>query len=74
VGRFDPGYHLVNLLLHAASALLVVEFCKSSKCRAWLAAGIFALHRAGGIGGVDLGTQEHVVGVSIWARRCLLEI
>src|SRR5688572_11050928 len=39
------GYHLVNVLLHAAAALLVVALMRSLKLvGGWLAGFVFALH------------------------------
>lgn len=39
------GYHLVNILLHAAGALLIVAILRSLEIRgAWLAGALFALH------------------------------
>ena len=44
-GDSTAGYHLLNILLHAASALLLVAILRRLAIRgAWLAGGIFALH------------------------------
>ena len=39
------GYHLINILLHAASAIVLLQILQRLKIAgAWLAAGLFALH------------------------------
>ena len=44
-GDWPEGYHLLNILLHCASALLLVRIFRQLEIPgAWLAAGIFALH------------------------------
>ncbi len=44
-GSSTLGYHLVNILLHVVSALLLVRILRKLEMRgAWLAGGIFALH------------------------------
>ncbi len=44
-GNWPPAYHLVNILLHAFSALLLVKVLQQMKIPgAWLAAALFALH------------------------------
>ncbi|MBN2573894.1 MAG: tetratricopeptide repeat protein [Deltaproteobacteria bacterium] len=44
-GESTVGYHLLNILLHSTSALLLVAVLGRLRIRgAWLAAGIFALH------------------------------
>jgi hypothetical protein len=44
-GTATVGYHLVNILLHAASACLVVHLAKRLALPgAWLAGFVFALH------------------------------
>ncbi|MBV8781062.1 MAG: O-GlcNAc transferase, partial [Phycisphaerae bacterium] len=44
-GNNPLGYHLINVVIHAANAVLVWRILKSLKIEAaWLAALIFALH------------------------------
>jgi protein O-mannosyl-transferase len=44
-GDWPPGYHLLNIVLHSASALLLVVILRRLQIRgAWFAAFIFALH------------------------------
>jgi tetratricopeptide (TPR) repeat protein len=44
-GDSTPGYHLLNILLHVVSALLLVRILRKLEVRgAWLAGAIFALH------------------------------
>jgi protein O-mannosyl-transferase len=44
-GLHPAGYHIVNILLHACSALLVWQLCKVLGIRgAWFIAAVFAVH------------------------------
>ena len=44
-GLHPPGYHLINILLHAAAAVLLWQVLRGLQLPgAWLAAALFALH------------------------------
>ena len=58
------GYHLMNILLHAAAACLVVAMVRRLALPgAWLA-GFHLCPASGvrGVGGVDFGAEEHALG------------
>ena len=62
-GNSTLGYHLVNILLHFFSALLLVCILRRLAIHsAWFIAAIFALASGtGGIGGMDYGIEEHLI-------------
>jgi hypothetical protein len=63
-GDSTVGYHLTNILLHAFSALLLVQDTAAIENTRGLAGGghLCAASGSSGIGVVDFGAQEHAVG------------
>ena len=62
-GDTTLGYHLINILLHAFSAAVVENPAAVAGAGSLSGGGHFRLaSRLRGVGGLDLGNQEHVVG------------